>query len=366
MDEADQSFTGGAFQGGDDSLAAMGTIALSQFSLKFETDAFTIDMPTRELQVDLDESGERVLFSHPNFPNWKVYCLDTVILNHRGLQRFGLKQRLEDLKYGQSDAAKHTKKVFVALSVLVACMVGLWLGSDLILGVIVNTLPARWEQQVGNTAFAEITADTEFTKEPSLTNRLYLVTERLKRGVPYGAPKFNFVVADDPLINACALPNGQVVVNRGLIETADPDELAGVLAHEMAHVIEKHGMRAIAQMIGPLLIAKYIFGGDSALAAFTAGAAILGGLQYSRGNEHDADAKAWQILMQANIDPRALSRFFREIRRSEGRGASATDIFSTHPATSERIDRLNELWEKSPKKSGFAPVNGGPDPKWTL
>lgn len=365
MNEADQSFTGGAFEGPDDSLAVMGTITVSQFRVKFETEAFTMELPTQDLWVDLDEAGERVYFSHAKYPGWKVYCLDTAILDDRGLQRFGLKQRLEELKYPESPSAKHAKKVFIALGVLVGCLVGLWLGTDLILGVIVNALPSEWEQKVGNKAFQEFMAETELTDEPSLTNRLYMVSERLKRGLPYGAPKFKFVVADDPLINACALPNGQVIVMRGLIEAADPDELAGVLAHEMAHVLEKHGMRAIAQMQGSMLIVEYMFGGDSALAAFTAGAAILGGLQYSRENEHDADAKAWGILMRANIDPRALNRFFREMRRTEGRGANTTDIFSTHPPTSERIERLNELWRKSPKKSGFEPVNGGPDPKRT-
>jgi Zn-dependent protease with chaperone function len=366
MNEADQSFTGGAFEGADDSLAVMGTITVSQFSVKFETEAFTIDLPTQGLDVQLDESGERVFFAHVKYPGWTVYCLDRAIMHHRCLQRFGLKERLEDLKYAESPSARHAKKVFIALGVLVGCMVGLWLGTDLILGIIVNALPAEWEQKVGKTAFNEFIAETELTEEPSLTNRLFLVSERLKRGLPYDAPKFKFVVADDMLINACALPNGQVIVMRGLIEAADPDELAGVLAHEMAHVIEKHGMRAIAQDQGAMFIARYLFGGDSALAAFMAGAAILGGLQYSRANEHDADAKAWEILMKANIDPRALNRFFREMRRTEGRAGNTTDIFSTHPATSERIDRLNEMWRKSPKKSGFEPVNGGPEPKRTF
>jgi len=181
----------------------------------------------------------------------------------------------------------------------------------------------------------------------------------LKKGLPDDAPKFEFHVADEPILNALALPSGQVVVMRGLLEEADGDELAGVLAHEMAHVLEKHGMRALAQMIGPSLISKYIFGGDSALSAMTEGSAMLGSLQYSRDNEREADAQAWEILLRANIDPRGLTRFFRQMRREEG-GDTDTDVFSTHPATSERIETLEKKWEETQKKSGFQPVNAGP------
>jgi beta-barrel assembly-enhancing protease len=364
VNEADNIFTGGAYEGDDDSVATMGSITVSQFSLKFESESFTLDFPTQALQVHLDNDS-RVFFAHPNYPNWKIYSLDSGIIEHRSLQRFGLKKRLEELQYQHSGPSKHARQVFAVLGGLVACFLGLWIFSDAILGIIVNVMPAEWEKKVGNVAFAEMSEEFELTKEPALTNRLYLVAVRLKKGLPYDAPKFEFHVADEPILNAFALPNGKVIVMRGLLEQADAEELAGVLAHEMSHVIQKHGMRAIAQMIGPSLIAKYIFGGNSALAAFTKGAAMLGGLQYSRENERQADAEAWDILVRANIDPRALTRFFRQIKREEGKHADSADVFSSHPATTERIQLLEKKWNESPKKSSFQPVNAGQQPPKT-
>jgi Zn-dependent protease with chaperone function len=359
MNEADNIFTGGAYEGDDDSVATMGSITVFQFSLKFESESFALDFPTQALHVELD-SDSRVIFTHPKYSNWKIYSIDPAIINHRSLQRFGLKKRLEELQFEHGGPSKHAVRVYSVLGGLVACFVCLWLFSDAILGLVVNVMPADWEVKVGNAAFAEIKDEIEITKEPALTNRLNLVAQRLKKGLPFDAPKFEFHVADEPILNAFALPNGKVIVMRGLLEETDGDELAGVLAHEMSHVIRKHGMRAIAQMIGPSLISKYIFGGGSALAAMTERSALLGGLQYSRENERQADSQAWEILLRANIDPRSLTKFFRQMRRSEGGDGASADVFSTHPATSERIQLLEKKWVETKKKSGFQTVNAGP------
>src|SRR5205823_4034128 len=124
------------------------------------------------------------------------------------------------------------------------------------LGAIANAMPAEWEQRIGTAAFQDLSATVKMTAEPQLTNRLFLVTERLKKGFPSNPPKFTYYVGDDPMVNAFALPGGNVIVMRGLLEEATPNELAGVLAHEVSHVIQKHGMRQLAQLVGPMLIAE--------------------------------------------------------------------------------------------------------------
>src|SRR4051812_45417165 len=273
MNEADPIYPGGAFEGDDDSAAVVGEITVSMFSVRFEAEQFTMDLPAAGLQLALDEAGERVLFWHGKFPGWTIYCLDPSILNHRSFQQVCLKRRVEELKMEKAGPPKHAGRVYMALAALLLVFFGLWAGSNVILGIIVAVMPAEWEQQVGKAAFAEMEEDYKMTSDPALTNRLFLVTERLKKGLPPDAPKFVFHVADDPLVNAFALPGGHVIVMRGLIEEATPDELAGVLAHEMSHVLRKHGMRGLAQLVGPILIADYLFdsrGGIAALVAVSA------------------------------------------------------------------------------------------------
>jgi Zn-dependent protease with chaperone function len=358
MNEADPIYPGGAFEGDDDSAAVVGQITVSPFSVRFECEAFTLDLPTRGLELWLDDSGERVFFSHGNFPGWTAYSLDPAILDHRTFQQVWLKKRVDELRLAHSGPPKHTVRVYIALAAIFLIFFGLWAGSNLILSAIVAMMPEEWEREVGVSAFSEMAQQYPIIYEPALTNRLFVVTERLKKGLPEDAPKFNFHVGDDPLVNAFALPGGNVIVMRGLIEEATPDELAGVLSHEMAHVLNKHGMRGLAQVVGPILIAKYMFDGEGAVAALVSVSAALGQLKYSREAETEADDDAWDILMQANIDPRGLTSFFRKLKSMEGKDAS--DTLSTHPATETRIQRLEKRWNDSPKKSGFAPVKAPP------
>jgi Zn-dependent protease with chaperone function len=361
MNEGDPIYPGGAFQGDDDSGAVVGQIVVSMFTVRFETEGFMLDLPTQGLEIALDESGERVLFAHANFPGWTVYSLDPSILNHRSFQQQWLKTQVNALKVEHDGPSKHAVRVYAVFGGLLAVLIGLWAFSNVIVGIIVGMMPSSWEDKVGQASYAEMTQEFKKLSDPAYTNRLFLVTERLKKGLPSDAPKFDYMVADDDMVNAFALPGGHVIVMRGLIEEATPDELAGVLAHEMSHVIQKHGMRQIAQIIGPVLVFKYLFNSDSALAALVEVSAVLSTLQYSRANETEADEKGWDILLKANIDPRSLESFFKKLNKIDPHEGEA--FFSTHPATSERIKHLEQRWQESPKKSGFVPVNGGPDPK---
>ena len=92
-----------------------------------------------------------------------------------------------------------------------------------------------------------------------------------------------------------------------------------------------------------------------------AGTSAIGQLQYSRQNEKSADKMGFSILLNANIDPRSLSKFFEKLDRIEKQSGGDSDFLSTHPPTMERIKYLQTLWDQSPKKSGFEPVKAGPD-----
>ncbi len=362
MSEAESIFPGGAYEGDDDSVASMGTITASAYSLRFESESFTLDFPSQGLCVELDESGERVFFEHPNFPGWKIYSLDPGILDRSGLKRFGLSDTVKHLCDQRSGAAQHGTRVYLAFGVIIGIVLFLWLGTNAMLGFVVKRMPDSWEKSVGDEQFAEFSKIFQPSDEPAeYTNRIHLVAQRLKRGLPREAPKFDYHLSLFPLTNAFALPGGHVIVLSGLVEDATPDELAGVLAHELSHVIEKHPMRQMAQTAGPVLIVDYIFGRDSAALKLVGANAAFGQFQPSRENEREADNEAWDILVKANIDPRCLTRYFKKMRKSQGDEDDSGDIFSTHPATSERIAYLEKRWESEPKKSGYQPVDGGPE-----
>jgi predicted Zn-dependent protease len=145
---------------------------------------------------------------------------------------------------------------------------------------------------------------------------------------------FEFHVARDKTINAFALPGGIVVVNSGLIAaTHRPEELAGVLAHEIQHVEQRHSLRGAIKQLG--------LRGIWALVAGDVGSSVLGqtalqltSLQFSRKDETTADVKGFDALVEHNIDPQGMIEFFLTMAQSQGSQSLA--FLSTHPADRDR------------------------------
>jgi beta-barrel assembly-enhancing protease len=159
---------------------------------------------------------------------------------------------------------------------------------------------------------------------------------------------FEFHCVNDKAVNAFALPGGYVFVNRGAIEAADDEaELAGVMAHELAHVALRHGTaeatKAKAAQTGVGILG--ILFGDNAggallteLGRFSAGGVLL---RYSRATETQADVVGTQVLYDAGYDPRALAQFFEKIE-ADSKGQNPPEFFSDHPNPEHRVERVNE------------------------
>jgi predicted Zn-dependent protease len=162
-----------------------------------------------------------------------------------------------------------------------------------------------------------------------------LIGERLTPGTRL---RYRWFVADRPEVNAFAAPGGVVVVFRGLVQAAEtPEEVAGVLAHEVAHAELRHGLRATVKGMGfRALLALAL--GDLSGTALEAMVADLTELRFSRDAEREADAEGLRRLAAARIDPRGMVRFFERVR--DEAGAAVPALLSTHPAPAERLEAL--------------------------
>ena len=157
---------------------------------------------------------------------------------------------------------------------------------------------------------------------------------------------FTFKVVNDREINAFALPGGPVYVNRGAIEAADNEaQIAGVIGHEIAHVVLRHGTNqasksdlfgGVAGAIGGL------FGGRTGQLASAGGAlaANMTLLRYSRDAESQADLMGTQILYDLGYAPRAMAEFFDKLAK-EHKGSSMEQFFSNHPIPENRVAKVN-------------------------
>lgn len=145
-------------------------------------------------------------------------------------------------------------------------------------------------------------------------------------------------VVDSDMVNALAAPGGQILVFRGLIDEAeDPSELAGVLAHEMAHVTHRHGLTALMRSQGLNLLISVVTGGSDAGALLGNSAGLLLTLGFGRAAEAEADSTAIGLLRGAGIRADGAARFFERVAKEAG---STPALLQTHPAPAGRAARF--------------------------
>jgi predicted Zn-dependent protease len=170
------------------------------------------------------------------------------------------------------------------------------------------------------------------------------------------ATPFTVRVHRSPVVNAFALPGGHIVVFQGLVTAAQsPEEVAGVLAHEMAHQIQRHPMRGLIHAMGLRMVSGTVLGGFSAAAASGAHLGeVLFTLSYSRETETEADRIGVEILNKADIRGDGLIDFFTRYQENDetksthhGAKDSVEDrlmsFLSTHPPGKARIASIRAL-----------------------
>jgi predicted Zn-dependent protease len=157
---------------------------------------------------------------------------------------------------------------------------------------------------------------------------------------------------DAPLVNAFAAPGGIIVDFRGLLERTDSaEELAGVLAHEIQHVLHRDATRAILRQASTgILLAALVGDVSGVMALGIEGARTLGDLRHSREAEHEADRDGMRMLHEAAVDPEGMLAFFRTIRRLEGDAPGVTRYLSTHPTPADRLEALAALASAGPRE----------------
>jgi len=170
---------------------------------------------------------------------------------------------------------------------------------------------------------------------------------------------FTFKLVDDKSINAFALPGGPIYVHRGAIEAADNEaQIAGVIGHEVGHVILRHGMAQAkkAQLTQGIVGGLGAIFGDSTVgqiagvAGAFAGSSIL--LRYSRDAESQSDLMGTQILFDSGYDPMAMAQFFDKLAKDH-KGSKSEQFFSNHPIPENRVKKVND----EISKIGKVPLN---------
>jgi predicted Zn-dependent protease len=207
-----------------------------------------------------------------------------------------------------------------------------------------NLYSKQQDVEIGQQAAAKVNQEYQVVQNPQLQNYINQIGQRLSRTQTAGQSgfPFRFTLLNDNDVNAFALPGGPTYVFSGLLKSVDNEpELAGVLAHEMAHVVLRHGTNQVskATLIQlPAEVARAAVGGSAMGQIVQLGLGVgLNGLflKYSRDDESQADALGAHIMAEAGYNPIEMAAFFEKLQAQGGPGVP--QFLSSHPSPGNRV-----------------------------
>ena len=224
-----------------------------------------------------------------------------------------------------------------------------------------RSLPLNIEQELGDNYMRLIRRDLDINSDPLVRTYINQLGFRLVAANPDAEDRqFYFFVVNDSTVNAFAMPGGYIGINSGLIEQAESeDELAGVVAHEIAHVTQRHIARRIEQqqqlslpsmlaMLGSILVmTQDPEAGMAAMTGIQAGATQVM-INHTRANESEADRVGIATLASAGFNPTGMTRFFEKMLALSRYSGQRLAFLSTHPLNQRRITESRERARKLP------------------
>jgi Zn-dependent protease with chaperone function len=237
---------------------------------------------------------------------------------------------------GRAQGARSRRGAKIVLGGAAAAALAVFFVFEVAPGWLGPLVPPAWLEPVGN-ATVELLADRHplCPDGPGRQALQDLATRLAASRGHEGTIRVD--ILDWAEVNAFAVPGDRIVILQGLIRKADPDELAGVLAHEVGHVVERHAHESVVRGLGVQALLQFVTGG-AGLDAVAVAAAVVE-LSYSRAAEEEADRRAVEMLRSQGMRTAGLKRFFTRLQKLEGE-LGALKWISTHPASAERASAI--------------------------
>lgn len=234
------------------------------------------------------------------------------------------------------------------LTAAAAALAGVFLlGVPMASKPLAKLLPAGYADKIGEIAWAQVDAIGQRCETPDDDTGQFALNQLTQRLASIARPetrdRLSITVMSAPpgsLLanpNAFALPDGSIVITRSMLDLIQsPEELAGVIAHEIGHIDERHVMANVIRNVGVGVFFDVVFGGAGAGQAVALASVNLASLSYSRGDETEADERGFDFMDAAGLNPGASGALFARLADMEGAGGDAPDILQSHPATRAR------------------------------
>lgn len=229
---------------------------------------------------------------------------------------------------------------------------------------VAERVPVSWEEKLGDTILSALIK--EKTSVPvEMQNIVDAITGRLLSTIPEQPYPIKVHIHPGSVVNAMALPGGHILIFQGMLNlTESPEELAGVMAHEIQHVLKRHSTRGIIRALASSMLITLMVGDvNNAMGTVLELAGQMERLRFSREMENEADAEGMRMILKAGVDPQGMVTLFAKLRAIEEESLSEmkknipqeqgdaenpqwSEYFSTHPAGKGRVERLQQLAEQ--------------------
>lgn len=343
----------------DDEESIPGEMKFGDNAVQFVAEGYVVDLDYTDLELNIRGGGApRVTFSNPEKSDWSMEVDGHSVLAERALRgRTPIRRQIEDFE-DQKDSFKRLLITVMFFLGFIGLSAAAGMGVEAAMPRMVAMVPPSFEKQMTLDVIEEVrlTMPEEYV-ETNAMRQLNALVDRIYPKGKRGEYEFELYLLDSPVPNAFAMPAGKIFIFTGLLEQADTtEEVAGVLAHEVAHVMKRHSLRQIIAHSGPSLIFDRVLGSDDGfLSAVAAGSSFLVRQNFSRGHESEADAVAFDYLVEAGIDPRGLESFLQKMSFGEG-GLEPFRALLSHPPSPERIQALKKKWRELKRKPAFEPL----------
>lgn len=211
-------------------------------------------------------------------------------------------------------------------------------------------IDTKQEVSLGQSMDQELHQKMKFVRDAGMQRRLDTIGARIAKASDRQDLAYHFQIVEDKDLNAFAIPGGYVYIHSALMQAANDDELAGVIAHEVGHIAARHSAKQIQALLGYQLVLGIISGATGQQNTINSALGIVSdlvNLGYSRKDEFLADKLAVRYARRAGYSPIGIITFFQKLQKTaEEKGGSTPIVFlSSHPPTDKRITQIEQLMQ---------------------
>ena len=320
-------------------------------------DSGTVEFDLKTAQLTLGGFDNNMLYIYPDNQS----KLPAILIQDMSLLKelSGSSNEMVREKAMQATGKQKKKKInklfsiFIIISFFVCLILLAFTQSS---GIVVKLIPVKWDEKLGElgypSAISTMAPGSSKIEDKYVLQSIEEIKNRLSLSLKKTPFKYNVTVLKSPVENAFALPGGKIVIFTGILLKVDsPEELAGIMAHEIMHVEKRHAMKQIVSRMGLSVLFEIVVGdmADAGSVILEVGSELLS-LGYSRSMESEADIEGIKLLSAAGIPSDGMIQFFKKMSENEKELKSMSWLL-THPLSDERADELSEIYKKYPTEN---------------